>query len=54
MSEKMAHALFVMDSSNGLCQQNADVHGLNLVALHLLQVVGNSIGYHHLKFFLAI
>ena len=31
--EEVAHALLVVDPSDGLCQEDRDVHGLDLVSL---------------------
>ena len=38
-----------MDPTDGLRQQDGDVHGLDLVALKLLQVVGHGVGNDDLE-----
>lgn len=48
VTEEVAHALIVVDAPNGLGQEDADVHCLDLVALHLLDLVGHRVGHHHL------
>lgn len=48
VTEEVAHALIIVDASDGLGQEDADVHRLDLVALHLLDLVGNCVGHHHL------
>lgn len=44
----MRHGFLVVDPPDGLGQQNGDVHGLDLVALELLEVVRNGVGDDHL------
>lgn len=47
--EEVGHGLFVVYAAYGLGQEDADVHGFYFVALHLLQLVGNRVGYDDLK-----
>lgn len=42
------HWLPVVDASNGLGQQRWDINSANLMALHLLYLMRNRIGDHHL------
>ncbi len=44
----MRHGFLVVDPPDGLRQEDGDVHSLDLVALQLLQVVGDGVGHHHL------
>lgn len=37
-----------MDAADGLRQDHADVHRLDLGTLELLQLVGDGVGHHHL------
>ena len=48
ISEEMAHTLFVVNPSNGLSEEDADVDSLDLVGLGLLSVVRDTVGHHHL------
>ena len=48
MSEEVGHGLLVVNPADGLGQQDADVHRLDLVALQLLEVVGDGVGHHDL------
>ena len=43
MPEEVAHALLVVDPADGLGQQDGNVNRLDLVALQLLQVVGDGV-----------
>ena len=47
--EEVGHGLLVVDPTDGLRQQDGDVHGLDLVALKLLQVVGHGVGNDDLE-----
>lgn len=38
-----------MDAADGLGQDHADVHRLDLGALELLDLVGDGVGHHHLR-----
>ena len=38
-----------MDAPDGLSQKDGDVHGLDLVALELLEVVGYRVGHNNLE-----
>ena len=44
----MAHAFLVVDPSDGFCQQDGDVHCLDLVGLGLLGVMGDRVCDHNL------
>ncbi len=46
--EQVAHALLVVDPPDCLGEQDGDVDRFDLVALHLLQVVRDAVGHHHL------
>jgi len=46
--EQVGHGLLVVDPTDGLADQQADVHRLDLVALHLLHLVGHGVGHYHL------
>ena len=48
ISEEVAHTLFIMNPSNGLSEEDADVDSLDLVRLRLLSVVRNAVGHHNL------
>ena len=47
--EQVGHGLLVVDAADGLRQHGRDVHRLDLVALHLLHVVGHRVGYYNLQ-----
>ena len=49
VAEQVGHGLSVVDSSDGLGQDHADVHRLDLGTLELLQLVGDGVGHHHLR-----
>ena len=48
ISEEVTHTLFVVNPSNGLSEEDADVDSLDLVGLGLLSVVRDTVGHHHL------
>ena len=48
VAEQVGHGLPVVDAADGLGQDHADVHGLDLGTLELLQLVGHGVGHHHL------
>ena len=48
ISEEMTHTLFVVNPSDGLSQEDADVDSLDLVGLGLLSVVRDTVGHYHL------
>ena len=48
VAEQVGHGLPVVDASDGLGQNHADVHRLDLGALQLLHLVRNRVGHHHL------
>lgn len=48
VTEEVAHALVVVDATDGLSQEDADVHCLDLVTLHLLDLMGYRVGHNHL------
>ncbi len=45
----MGHRFFVVDPADGFGQEDGDVDRLDLVALQLLQVVGDGVSHHNLK-----
>lgn len=47
--EKMRHRLLVMDSSDGLGNENGYINRLDLVTLQFLQVVRHCVGHDNLK-----
>lgn len=49
ITKQVTHALVVVNATNGLCQENADVNRLDLVALHLLDLMWDSVCHHHLR-----
>ena len=48
ISEEVTHTLFIVNPSNGLSEEDADVDSLDLVGLGLLSVVRDTVGHHHL------
>ncbi len=48
VSEQVGHGLLIVNASDSLCEQDADVDGANFVALHLLELVWHRVGHHHL------
>lgn len=46
--EEVRHGLPVVDPADGLGEDQADVHRLDLGALQFLHLVGDSVGHHHL------
>ena len=46
--EQVAHAFLVVDPPDGLCQQDGDVHRLDLVSLRFLGVVRDRVCDHYL------
>ena len=48
MPKEVGHWFFVVDSSDGLGQEDGDVHGFDLVTLQLLEVVGNGVCHNNL------
>lgn len=48
VAEQVGHGLAVVDAADGLRQDHADVHRLDLRTLQLLNLVGDRVGHHHL------
>lgn len=48
MPEQVRHGLLVVDSPHRFGEEGANVHRLNLAALHLLYFVWDRIRYYHL------
>ena len=46
--EEVRHGLLVVDAPHGLRQHDTDVHRLNLMALHLLNVMWDCVGNDNL------
>lgn len=49
VAEQVGHGLAVVDAADGLRQDHADVHRLDLGTLQLLELVGDRVGHHHLS-----
>lgn len=49
IAEQIGHGLLVVNAANGLSDQNGDVDRLDLMALQLLYLVWNGIGYNDLS-----
>lgn len=49
ITEEVGHGFSVMDAANGFSQNHADVHGLDLWTLELLDLVGDRVSHHHLR-----
>lgn len=49
VAEQIRHGLSVVDAANGFGQDHAHVHRFDFGTLQLLQVVGHSVGHHHLQ-----
>lgn len=48
VAEEIGHGLAVVDSPDGLREDQTDIHSLYLGALQLLHLVRNSVGHYHL------
>ena len=48
VAEQIGHGLSVVDPPDGLGQDHADVHRLDLWTLELLQLVWDGVGHNHL------
>ena len=48
VAKEIGHGLAIVDSSDGLRENQTDIHSLYLGALQLLYLVRNCVGYYHL------
>lgn len=49
VAEQIGHGFSIVDASDRLSQDHTDVHGFDFWTLKLLDLMGNSVGHHHLK-----
>lgn len=48
VTEQIGHGLSVVDTADGLGEDHAHVHRLDLRTLELLHLMGHCVGHHHL------
>lgn len=49
VAEQIGHGFSVVDASDRLSQDHTDIHGFDFWTLKLLDLMGNSVGHHHLE-----
>lgn len=49
VAEQIRHGLSVVDAADGFGQDHAHVHRFDFGTLQFLQVMGHSVGHHHLR-----